>query len=116
MRNQWRFCYFVPLRRFIAVGLLTIAPLAVPLAAIASEPYPLPQITAQAEAAPTTQQRLDACVKNQAETLPNPFTDVPRRHWAFKVVLTMHYCGAYRQATPPRLIEQSTKKPSPGSG
>ncbi|MEG4029008.1 MULTISPECIES: S-layer protein [unclassified Microcoleus] len=50
---------------------------------------------------------LNACVQNQAETLPNPFTDVPSNHWAYKAVLTMYYCGAYREGTPPALIKES---------
>ncbi len=55
---------------------------------------------------PTREQILNACVQNQAETLPNPFTDVPSNHWAYKAVLTMYYCGAYREATPPALIKE----------
>ncbi|MBH8555488.1 S-layer protein [Nostocaceae cyanobacterium CENA357] len=51
-------------------------------------------------------QVLNACVQNQAQTLPNPFSDVPSDHWAFKAVMTMHYCGAFRQATPPALFEK----------
>ncbi len=51
-------------------------------------------------------QVLNACVQNKAETLPNPFSDVPSDHWAFKAVMTMHYCGAFRQATPPALFQQ----------
>jgi hypothetical protein len=66
------------------------------------------------QAQPTTRQILDACVQNRAETLPNPFSDVSPNHWAFKAVLTMHYCGAFRQATPPRLIEQLVNQ-SPNS-
>ncbi len=58
------------------------------------------------QAPPTTRQILDACVQNRAEILPNPFSDVPANHWAFKAVLMMHYCGAFRQATPSRLIER----------
>jgi hypothetical protein len=49
-------------------------------------------------------QVMDACLQNRAETLPNPFSDVPKNHWAFKAVMTMHYCGAFRQATPPKLF------------
>ncbi|WP_341527234.1 S-layer protein [Nostoc sp. UHCC 0302] len=49
---------------------------------------------------------INACVQNQAQTLPNPFSDVPSNHWAFKAVMTMHYCGAFRQATPPALFEK----------
>ncbi|MEG3882817.1 hypothetical protein QT971_01235 [Microcoleus sp. herbarium19] len=52
----------------------------------------------------TREQILNACVQNRAETLPNPFSDVPRNHWAYKAVLTMYYCGAYREATPPALL------------
>ncbi|QIR37818.1 S-layer protein [Tolypothrix sp. PCC 7910] len=48
----------------------------------------------------------DACIQNRAENLPNPFSDVPSDHWAFKAVMTMHYCGAFRQATPPALFQQ----------
>ncbi|MBW3587554.1 MAG: S-layer protein [Cyanobacteria bacterium 0813] len=55
---------------------------------------------------PTREQILKACVQNQGETLPNPFTDVPSNHWAYKAVLTMYYCGAYREATPPALIKE----------
>jgi hypothetical protein len=58
------------------------------------------------QAQPTREQILNACVQNQVETLPNPFTDVPDNHWAYKAVLTMYYCGAYREATPPALIKE----------
>jgi len=69
-------------------------------------------ISAPAKAENTTQfqpareQILNACVQSQAETLPNPFTDLPSHHWAYKAVLTMYYCGAYREATPPALIKE----------
>jgi hypothetical protein len=43
-------------------------------------------------------------VQNQVETLPTPFTDVPSDRWAYKAVLTMYYCGADREATPPDLL------------
>ncbi len=39
-----------------------------------------------------------ACQQNRADSLPNPFVDVPANHWAYKAVLTMYYCGAERQA------------------
>ncbi len=51
-------------------------------------------------------QVLEACVQNRAEALPNPFTDVPANHWAFKAVMTLHYCGPFRQATPRSFIER----------
>ncbi|MEG3901269.1 S-layer protein [Microcoleus sp. B4-C5] len=62
---------------------------------------------------PTREQILNACVQNQAETLPNPFTDVPSNHWAYKAVLTMYYCGAYREGTPPALIKESLESGPP---
>jgi hypothetical protein len=49
---------------------------------------------------------LNACIQERAETLPQLYSDVPANHWAFKAVQTMAYCGAYRSATPPALIEQ----------
>jgi hypothetical protein len=55
---------------------------------------------------PAREQILNACVQNQAETLPNPFSDVPSNHWAYKAVLTMYYCGAYREAMNPALIKE----------
>ena len=46
------------------------------------------------------QQILAACAQDRAETLPNPYTrDLSPNHWAFKAVLSMHYCGAYRKNT-----------------
>jgi len=60
---------------------------------------------------PTREQILNACVLNRAEILPNPFTDVPSNHWAYKAVLTMYYCGAYREATAPALIQELLESP-----
>lgn len=53
----------------------------------------------------TREEVLTACVGERADTLPQLYTDVPPNHWAFKAVQTMAYCGAYRSATPPSLIE-----------
>ena len=61
----------------------------------------------------TREQVLNACIQNRAETLPNPFTDVPSNHWAYKAVLTMYYCGPYREATPPDLIKESLESEPP---
>lgn len=57
-------------------------------------------------ATPTKAEILNACVQNRADTLPNPYIDVEPTHWAYKAVLSLYYCGAFRQATPPALIEQ----------
>ena len=72
----------------------------------AQNPAQIKQNNSLVQVQPTREQILNACVQNQAETLPNPFTDVPSNHWAYKSVLTMYYCGAYREATPPGLIKE----------
>lgn len=54
----------------------------------------------------TSNQVLNACVQDRADTLPIPFSDVSPNHWAFKAVMTMYYCGAFRKATPPALFQQ----------
>ena len=55
---------------------------------------------------PTKEEIVNACVQNKAETLPNPYIDVEPTHWAYKAVLSMYYCGAFRQATPQSLRDQ----------
>ncbi len=87
------------------VALMTIA-LSAPVRA-ENQPKPI------AQSQPDQRQILEACVQNRAETLPNPFSDVPANHWAFKAVLTMHYCGAFRQATPPSLVDRLVKESDP---
>lgn len=70
-------------------------------------------------AQPTRNQVANACIQNQAEALPLPFSDVSPNHWAFKAVMTMYYCGAFRQAAPPSLFEQTTptqSQQSPAEG
>ncbi len=57
---------------------------------------------------PTREQVADACVHNRADTLLVPFRDVSPTDWAFKAVMTMYYCGAFRQAAPPALFQQAT--------
>lgn len=105
--------YTVNLKWFSLVVLLTIASVTSPLAAIASQLPQSLQLNAQAQVEPDTKQVLEACVQNRAETLPNPFVDVSPNHWAFKAVLTMYYCGAYRQATSSSSIERRTNQQTP---
>ncbi len=64
------------------------------------------QVTPSTPTPTSDNQVLNACVQNRAETLPIPFSDVSPEHWAFKAVMTMHYCGAFRQATPPALFDR----------
>lgn len=54
----------------------------------------------------TKEEIITACIQERAETLPQLYSDVPPNHWAFKAVQTIAYCGAYRSATPPALIEE----------
>ena len=92
------------MNRILALAaLLSMTGLAAP--AKAQEPATLspPTPTTQAQ---TTRQVANACIQNQAETLPAPFSDVSPDHWAFKAVTTMYYCGAFREATPPALFQQ----------
>ena len=70
----------------------------------AQNPAPIKPNNSLGQVQSMREQILNACVQNRAETLPNPFTDVPSNHWAYKAVLTMYYRGAYREATPPDLL------------
>ena len=60
---------------------------------------------------PTSEELYQACTQNRAETLPNPFVDVSPKDWSYKAVLTMHYCGAFRQAAPRSLFERTQPTP-----
>lgn len=82
-----------------------------PIAVNAQEVAPPSNLQPGTPPQPTAREVLEACVQNRAETLPNPYIDILPDHWAYKAVLTMHYCGAYRQATPPNLIEKLTEEP-----
>lgn len=62
--------------------------------------------SAKAQVRPTTDQVLNACVQDRADTLPIPFTDVSPTDWAFKAVMNLYYCGAIGPNTPPEVIEQ----------
>jgi len=95
---------FLPLTA-IAVSFLAVSP--------ANASPVVAQSATQTDPAPQQELRQEiiraACRQNRAETLENPFVDVPRDHWAYKAVLTMHYCGANRQAT----FEQPSDQPIP---
>jgi hypothetical protein len=82
----------------------------------AQNPAQIKQNNSLVQVQPAREQILNACVQNQAETLPNPFTDVPSNHWAYKAVLTMYYCGPYREGTPPDLIKESLESEPPTRG
>jgi hypothetical protein len=95
----------IMLKSFLATSFLSIALPTVSLAA------PVDTTKAQSLPQPTAEELYQACTQNRAETLPNPFVDVSPQDWAVKAVLTMHYCGAFRQAAPRSLFEQSSQQP-----
>ncbi|MER3434474.1 MAG: hypothetical protein C4288_13875 [Leptolyngbya sp. ERB_1_1] len=72
---------------------------------------PSNSVKAQSPPQPTTEEIYQACTQNRAETLPNPFVDVSPKDWAYKAVLTMHYCGAFRQAAPRSLFDRTQPTP-----
>ena len=59
----------------------------------------------------SSDQILAACAQDQAQTLPSPYTDVPENHWAYKAVLSMYYCGAYRGQVLPERSRQQQEQP-----
>lgn len=61
--------------------------------------------TPTAQAQESSDRVLQACAQDQADTLPNPFSDVSATHWAYKAVLSMYYCGAYRGSVPPERVK-----------
>ena len=105
------------MKRILALAVLqSLTGLAAP--AKAQEPLRVSPPTPTAQT--TRDQVANACIQNQAETLPAPFSDVSPNHWAFKAVMTMHYCGAFRQATPKALFQQvkptQSQQPNPAEG
>jgi hypothetical protein len=64
---------------------------------------------------PSTEEIYQACTQNRAETLPNPYVDLSSKDWAYKAVLTMHYCGAFRQAAPRSLFEKTPQPARPST-
>lgn len=58
-------------------------------------------------------QVLQACAQDQADTLPIPFSDISPTDWAFKAVMSMYYCGAYRGSVPPEQVKPFLQPQSP---
>lgn len=76
---------------------------------------PEPAIPAQ-PASPnqvTGEEVLQACSQDRADTLPNPYSDVSPNDWAYKAVLSMHYCGAYRGAIPLERVRPFLQQQNP---
>ncbi|NHC36637.1 hypothetical protein [Scytonema millei] len=96
----------------IAIAFLLLTSFAVPVKAQTQPSESKSPSKSPTEIAPSAPNQIaEACIQNRAETLPSPFTDIPQNHWAFKAVMTMHYCGAFRQAASLELFEKTTPAP-----
>lgn len=97
----------VPVHTFsIGAAVAVIVSITTSVAPVKAQSPAVPSTTTTQKV--TRDQVANACIQNQAETLPVPFSDVSPQHWAFKAVMTMHYCGAFRQAAPPSLFQHTT--------
>ncbi|HEY9614624.1 hypothetical protein [Allocoleopsis sp.] len=99
------------------VALLTTVSFVAPVTAQDSQPMKAETPTAQAQV--NGDRVLQTCVQEQANTLPNPFPDVSSNHWAYKAVLSMYYCGAYRGSVPSEQVKsflQQTLQPTSNLG
>lgn len=94
----------LPLLTTIAV--LTTTSLVTPVSAQNTQPI---KPSAQASA----EQVLQACAQDKADTLPIPFSDISPTDWAFKAVMSMYYCGAYRGSVPPEQVKPFLQPQSP---
>lgn len=70
-------------------------------------------VSAQNQPNLKTTQVLQACAEDKADTLPIPFTDLSPTDWAFKAVMSMYYCGAYRGSVPPQQVKPFLQPQSP---
>lgn len=91
------------LRLLTTVTLLTTVGFVAPVQA--QNPEPTDPITPSIQTQVSGEQVLQACAQDRADTLPNPYVDVSPRDWAFKAVMSMHYCGAYRGSIPPEQVK-----------
>lgn len=73
---------------------------------------PVEPVTPLVTEQPSAERILSNCAADKADTLPNPFTDLPSNHWAYKAVLSMYYCGAYRRAIPQDLVKPFLERQS----
>lgn len=70
-------------------------------------------VYAQNEPNVKADQVLQACAQDKADTLPIPFSDISPTDWAFKAVMSMYYCGAYRGSVPPEQVKPFLQPQSP---
>ncbi|HEY9850305.1 MAG TPA: hypothetical protein V6D28_12645 [Leptolyngbyaceae cyanobacterium] len=94
-------------RQFLVAAIALLTPLCLSSSVWAEKPEPtFRQDRQTAQATPTSEQVINACVQDRAETLPIPFRDLSPNDWAFKAVMNLYYCGVIGPNTPPEVIEK----------
>ncbi len=100
------------LKLFTTVALLS-AGFVIPVTAQDTQPFTA--VTPSSQAQMNGDQVLEACSQDRADTLPIPFSDISPNDWAFKAVMSLYYCGAYRGSIPPEqakpLLQEQTNQP-----
>ncbi len=100
------------LKLFTTVALLS-AGFVMPVTA--QDTQPGRAVTPSSQAQVNGDQVLEACSQDRADTLPIPFSDISPNDWAFKAVMSLYYCGAYRGSIPPEqakpLLQEQTSQP-----
>ena len=91
------------LRLLTAMAVLTTASFVAPVKA--QNPQPIQPVTPSTQTQVNADQVLQACSQDKADTLPIPYSDVSPTDWAFKAVMSMYYCGAYRGSVPPEQVK-----------
>ena len=99
------------LKLLATAALLVTAGFVMPVKAQNTEPVRPRAPSAQPQ--PTADEVLQACAQDRADTLPNPYTDVPQNHWAFKAVLSIYYCGGYRGSIPSERVKPFLQRQNP---
>jgi len=98
---------------FATATLLATFGFLAPLKAQNTEPFN--STTPSSQTPPTSDQVLEACSRDAADTLPNPYRDVSPSDWAYKAVLSMYYCGAYRGSISPAKVKPFLEQQVPRS-
>lgn len=93
---------------FFSAGLSGLGQMPMALAETASPVMQAGTIAPIAQTTPTASEVAAACAANRADQLPNPYTDVPADHWAYRAVLTLYYCEPVRIAPQPTPVKNSS--------
>lgn len=97
-------CTTMKIILIVTSALMAIAGWVAPVRSQETQTVTDPATTAQGQV--TKEEIINACVQDRVETLPPLYADVPTDHWAYSAVQKISYCGPFRLATPPALIEK----------